>query len=171
MTAAETDCLYNVNFRSAGVFKDSFMFYQGRTMELLKKSLVFLLHQIQGPKRLPRNRLVQCRGINYFTEMCSGSEEGSYSRLINFCMTREIIPCLPKRWSNWHVSTKNFPGIRFLQTNFSEALRSGFSQDMKHQSIIFFILTSLTSWCSSSNFLSKGGRAQECQSRHFDLLT
>ena len=25
---------------------------------------------------------------NYFTEMCSGSEEGSYLRLIDFCITQ-----------------------------------------------------------------------------------
>jgi len=27
-------------------------------------------------------------GHNYFTEMCSGSEEGSYLRLIDFCITQ-----------------------------------------------------------------------------------
>ena len=26
--------------------------------------------------------------VNYFTEMCSGSEEGSYLRLIDFCITQ-----------------------------------------------------------------------------------
>jgi len=27
-----------------------------------------------------------CTPVNYFTEMCSGSEEGSYLRLIDFCI-------------------------------------------------------------------------------------
>ena len=26
--------------------------------------------------------------VNYFTEMCSGSEKGSYLRLIDFCITQ-----------------------------------------------------------------------------------
>ena len=29
-----------------------------------------------------------CHQNNYFTEMCSGSEEGSYLRLIDFCITQ-----------------------------------------------------------------------------------
>ena len=34
-----------------------------------------------------RRSLIQVRP-NYLTEMCSGSEEGSYSRLIEFCTTQ-----------------------------------------------------------------------------------
>ena len=36
------------------------------------------------PLRLPP----RIQGVNYFTEMCSGSEESSYLRLIDFCITQ-----------------------------------------------------------------------------------
>ena len=40
----------------------------------------------QRPRRLWRKQ------VNYFTEICSGSEAGSYSRLIDFCVTQRQFP-------------------------------------------------------------------------------
>ena len=39
-----------------------------------------------NPARVSKNQKQQKN--NYFTEMCSGSEEGSYSRRIVFCITQ-----------------------------------------------------------------------------------
>ena len=38
----------------------------------------------------PQSPIIDAGGQkdNYFTEMCSGSEEGSYSRPIEFCITQ-----------------------------------------------------------------------------------
>ena len=42
-----------------------------------------------SPPELERVPLLHCdRKNNCFTEMCSGSEEGSYSRLIDLCITQ-----------------------------------------------------------------------------------
>jgi len=42
-----------------------------------------------GTMRWPLQRLLhEGNQNNYFTEMCSGSEEGSYLRLIDFCITQ-----------------------------------------------------------------------------------
>ena len=47
----------------------------------------------ESTRERERERVVKCMGLdhasqfdnNYFTEMCSGSEAGSYLRLIDFC--------------------------------------------------------------------------------------
>ena len=40
---------------------------------------------LAGPHTMSSRKQVE---NNYFTEMCSGSEEGSYSRLIDVCVTQ-----------------------------------------------------------------------------------
>ena len=65
-----------------------------RTSELsMKNSLYLYRSDVGGPNAWRRQFLdsqhlsVSCR-YNYFTEMCSGSEEGSYIRLRDVCITQ-----------------------------------------------------------------------------------
>jgi len=53
---------------------------------------------------------------NYFTEMCSGSEEGSYLRLMDFCITRLGLRVKEDRCGHWPgpLETGLFLGIRSL---------------------------------------------------------
>ena len=46
------------------------------------------VHEVGRPWNVPPS--FRGQGFNYFTEMCSGSEEGSYLRLIDFtlCITQ-----------------------------------------------------------------------------------
>ena len=59
----------------------------------IKNSFYFYCSDIGGPNAWGRqfldsqHLLVSCR-YNYCTEMCSGSEEGSYLRLIDLCISQ-----------------------------------------------------------------------------------
>jgi len=52
------------------------------------KKLRVCLHRHHRRVRKPAHRYSSQFENNYFTEMCSGSEEGSYLRLIDGCITQ-----------------------------------------------------------------------------------
>ena len=61
--------------------------YHEKALEEVPREEVFRLDAVdQRPKRLQERAAVTIQGLgnNYFTEMCSGSEAGSYLRLIDF---------------------------------------------------------------------------------------